>query len=300
MRVALAATTIGVLLASASPVKAAAYTFTEFDVPGAVGFTAAFGINDVGQIVGFYFDGMNVGHGFLRDPSGSFTTIDVPGAMQTSANGINNFGQIVGRPGYLLTGGSFTTIDVPGETNTSANGINSFGQIVGGTGSLISGGHGFLRDPSGSFTPIDVPGATGTEAFGINDGGQIVGTELNASGEQHGFLLTGGSFTEFDVPVAQGINNAGEIVLFGAGQSLLRDPSGSFTPIDVPGAEFTGAFGLNNLGQIVGGFTDITGEHAFLATPIAAVPEPDTLSVLTISIAGLGIMGGCAALRKPR
>jgi hypothetical protein len=80
------------------------------------------------------------------------------------------------RHGYLDTGGSFTQIDVPGAIGTEAFGINDAGQIVGrfDTGSPVSfSGHGYL-DTGGSFTQIDVPGAVITQALGINDAGQIV------------------------------------------------------------------------------------------------------------------------------
>jgi probable HAF family extracellular repeat protein len=39
-----------------------------------------------------------------------------------------------------------------------------------------------------------------------------------------------------------------------------------FTTIDVPGATFTDAAGINNAGQIVGTFSDATGTHGFLNT----------------------------------
>jgi hypothetical protein len=68
---------------------------------------SASGINDSGQIVGYY-PPMYV-HGFL-DTGGNFTTIDIPGATGTSAQGINDSGEIVGvfyEPGeisgYLAT-----------------------------------------------------------------------------------------------------------------------------------------------------------------------------------------------------
>src|SRR5215467_646140 len=69
---------------------------------------------------------------------------------------------------------SFTTIDVPGAINTQAFGINDSGQIVGFFDDAL-GGHGFVLDTGGNFTTIDVPGASSTRAFGINDSGQIVG-----------------------------------------------------------------------------------------------------------------------------
>ena len=62
-------------------------------MPGATG-TAAWGINDAGQLVGNY---QALGpHGFLYS-GGSVTTIDVPGATYTELAGINDAGKIVGR-----------------------------------------------------------------------------------------------------------------------------------------------------------------------------------------------------------
>ncbi|HLN13048.1 MAG TPA: hypothetical protein VK587_07655, partial [bacterium] len=71
--------------------------------------TGAYGINDGGQIVGYFNGaGATVGflanpstyahvHGYLRAPGGDFATVDVPNATDTHATGINNGSQIVGR-----------------------------------------------------------------------------------------------------------------------------------------------------------------------------------------------------------
>src|SRR5713101_7162818 len=73
------------------------YSFTALDVPGSSShgsLTGAYGINDSGQIVGFYFAGARR-HGFLLD-QGSYTTFDPAGSIWTEAYGINDSGQIVG------------------------------------------------------------------------------------------------------------------------------------------------------------------------------------------------------------
>ena len=62
-------------------------TLTIIDFPGGAPYTATavFGINDLGKIVGTYYDaGVR---GFLLD-RGTFTTIDFPGATGTSAQGL--------------------------------------------------------------------------------------------------------------------------------------------------------------------------------------------------------------------
>jgi hypothetical protein len=51
------------------------------------------------------------------------------------------------------------------------------------------------------------------------------------------------------------------------GRHVAQAASFTFTPIDVPGAIYTEAYGINPRGQIVGPYFDSTGEHGFLATP---------------------------------
>ena len=70
-------------------------TLITLDVPGSTS-TQAFGLNNVGQVVGAFLDGAGKTHGFLF-ANGSFRTIDDPnGIGTTTVNGINDFGNIVG------------------------------------------------------------------------------------------------------------------------------------------------------------------------------------------------------------
>ncbi len=90
---------IGGLLVAGFPADAADFTFTTLDVPGASYLgTLTFGINDAGQIVGYFYKNTGI-HGFPYS-GGRFTTIDVPGAVFATdaryARGINDAGQIVG------------------------------------------------------------------------------------------------------------------------------------------------------------------------------------------------------------
>jgi len=278
-------------LAVSSSAFATSYTFTTIDVGGQ---TQAQGINDGGQITGYFS-----GHGFLRGTDGAITTFDVPSSFSTFAFGINNAGQIVGQAqlattpsivGFLrATNGTYTTFLVPGSSTTTAHGINTTGQIVGYFND--AGAHGFLES-GGVFTTFVVPGENfgNTAARGINDPGQIVGTfnDLTLAplpwpvgNTPRGFLFSGGVFTTIDVPgasesFAYGINAAGQIVgtfvdATGA-HGFLRNTGGVFTTIDVPGATHSEAWGINATGQIVGWFNDSTGTHGYLATPVNASP----------------------------
>jgi hypothetical protein len=78
-------------LVAATPAGAVTFTFTSIDVPGATN-TFAFGINDSGQVAGFYGDippffcpgtPNAVDHGFTFDGATFTNPIDVPGALST-------------------------------------------------------------------------------------------------------------------------------------------------------------------------------------------------------------------------
>ncbi len=210
----------------------------------------------------------------------AFTTIDVPGSIETGISGINNGGQISGNfadssgreHGFVLSGGNFTTVDVPGSTATSGRGINDRGQSVGVYFDNTGRRHGYLLS-GGNFTTIDFPGAAETRAIGINNPGAIVGRYMDTGGIIHGFLFAG-SFTTIDVPgatrtIALGINDRGEVVgryRDSAGiHGFLLGSGGVFSSFDFPEATFTEGVGINNRGEIVGDYEDAAGmTHGFL------------------------------------
>jgi len=184
--------------------------FTNIDVPGAAG-SAAWGINDNGDVVGRYYDpAAGRDHGFLLH-NGTYTIIDPPGTTETFALGINNLGQIVGyyvdtagtEHGFLFSNGTYTTIDFPGSTLTNVEKTNNFGTAVGSYLDANFNEHGFQLQ-NGMFTSIDVPGAIYTEARGLNNGGQIVGGYGTTSTNEFGFELSNGSFQTINFVAATG------------------------------------------------------------------------------------------------
>ncbi len=256
---------------------AGSYDFTTFDVPFAAPFSGAVntdadGINNLGQVVGDYANAAdNIVHGYLRDPNGEFTKIDVPPSLSQNSTydfppDLNNFGVIVGRyrvfsgPNlgehcYVLIGGDF--IPIPDVTfphtpfPNACRGINDIvtpgqpvGQIVGDyRDSTFFHRHGFLLS-GGTFSSIDFPGATNTTSRRINNQGQIVGHYWLDNGPFHGFLLSGGVFSAIDFPgaietSAEDINNNGQIV----GEYVDTDnhvhgflfANGVFTTVALPG-----------------------------------------------------------------
>jgi probable HAF family extracellular repeat protein len=130
--------------------------------------TVAQGINDPGQIVGNYVDADGNRHGFLLNQAPTcnsqpcavaVTTLDVPRALLTVAEGINNDGVIAGlyvdeqrsQHGFVLSEGVYTTVDVPTVdfgTDTAVFSINAQGQIVGAYNGNDGNTHGFVGTPA--------------------------------------------------------------------------------------------------------------------------------------------------------
>lgn len=257
--------------------------YRTIQAPGARTHTYAWGINDRGLIAGGFdnpsFDGPDGrGHGAVREKSGRFVRFDVPGAISTLANKIDDRGQIVGgsndsnisvgapgTKGFLFHRGRLTTINVPGSIETQALGINNHGRVVGEYVDAAGTFHGFLWH-RGQFTTIDGPGSLGGIVTDINDRGQMVGAYIDTGGTARGFLLSKGVYTTFAAPygpitLPTDINNRGQIV-----GSTLSDPVGTeshgfvlrkgvdgpFTQIDVPGSLGTIARGIDHRGRIVG------------------------------------------------
>jgi hypothetical protein len=146
-------------------------SFTSFDVPGAgtgpgqgTGCPGCFaGLNQFGAIAGIYTDSNTVFHGFVRAPTGKFTSFDAPGAGTGNSQG---------------TG-------CPSDCPVSLNDLGAL------TGVYIDGGnvfHVYLRSPGGSIVTVEPTGSAFTFPAGINDLGVIAGYYADANGVYHGFL----------------------------------------------------------------------------------------------------------------
>ena len=283
------------------------FTYAPIVVPGGTA-TAAYGINNAGQIVGSV--DTTTGTQAFVDSGGTFTTFAAPGADQTIAMGINNSGQVVGRAsdgtnptqGFLYSGGTLTTINNPTGTGEylEASGINDGGQIVGffETSGNSTGFHGYVLRPDGTFSFLDVPDSTSTFANGINNAGQIVGRFYDSPGSlQHGFLYSGGVYSPFNGPGSMssiteitGINNAGQIVgtfYDGTTTRSFLYSNNAFSIITVPGSALTVVSGINDAGQLVGTIFTGGGPEGFVASP---VPLPTSLLLFTSGLMGLRIL----------
>ena len=150
-------------------------------------------------------------------------------------------------------------------------GINNRGQISGNYGDPSDSTHGLLQS-HGKWTTFDDPsvGTTtatppsllpGTDAVKLNDPGQIVGFYVNAKNVENGFLLSDGKFTTIDPPGA------------------ANNPRPTFTNVDQ-------VSDINDSGQIVGGYTDTSGNtHGYLLSKgrYTTLDDPNANGVFTFA-----------------
>jgi len=166
-----------------------------------------------------------------------------------------------------------TTFDYPGTGNsTLPQKINERGDIVGEFIDSNGVTRGFVRFSDGSFSaPIVDPNDTVgfTEGRGINNSRTVCGDYVGSDGNAHGFFLSGGTFTEYDVPGALstnvlGINDSADFAgTFDPGSGILQafiSVGGTLTSFSVPAAISTLAYEINNSKQLtVGYYIDSSG-----------------------------------------
>ena len=221
-------------------------------------YSVAYGINDMGQVVGESTARTSQGHAFITGPDGvGMTALGTLGSF-SRAFGINDMGQVAGVAEFstlrfhaFITGpdgADMTDLGTLGGDYSYAFGINDAGQVVGQSTTDTGLTHAFITGPAGvGMTDLGTLGGDYSVAWGINDMGQVVGESYTANGQGHAFI-TG--------PDGVGMTDLG---------SVVNPPTGF---------AFYSATAINNHGQLV--------------AMGAVVPEPEMYAMLLL---GLGLIG---------
>lgn len=248
----LVTTGLAMLVSTAMPVLAhehehehpTTYSVKSIAFPNDV-FTQLLGINNNKVIAGYHGDGQTPqtpNKGFTLVLPNKFMNKNFPNSAQTQVVGIDNRGNTGGfyvdtagvTHGFLKSEGKYLRVDAPDTQFNQILGRNDRGQAAGysstdPTGQTLQ--RAFIRQRTGSFTYLTVPAGTlNSQATGINYSRAVSGFYQTATAT-YGFLLQGNKFKT----------------------------------LSFPGATVTQALGLNNMGQVVGFYTDASDAmHGFI------------------------------------
>jgi probable HAF family extracellular repeat protein len=169
--------------------------------PAGVNWSAAYGINDSGTVVG---DGQLADgsfEGVVWNPNGSAITLGTFGGLSSQATGINNSGEVVGfasvssgyQHAFSIMDALMIDLGTLGGGSSYAYDVNNSGEIVGYSWLANGDQHAFLYyDGAMLYLNSLIPANSGwvlLQAYGINDSGQITGEGLY-NGQLSAFLMT--------------------------------------------------------------------------------------------------------------
>lgn len=238
---------------------------TTFDYPGALD-TAPSGINESGEVVGSFVNGLDQTQSFVRFADGTFSDpIVYPGAQSTYLSDLNNTGTMCGSynladgayHGFFLSGSTFTNFDLQAP-NTLLRGVNDAGNFSGTTIDQA------FVSIDGSLTMFAIPRQAIMDTYTINNLNQVVGGAVRYGQIEYSFRRDPDGKVVWPIR-ARGFANTGMFGMDDKGrmvgfvtslgaptQAVFLRPSHRFAYFAYPGAILTEFNDINNHGQICG------------------------------------------------
>jgi uncharacterized membrane protein len=244
---------IALMLPALSVSSVSAYTVQPIEFPTCVGILA---LNKQNQLLGNQCNG---GHAFVWT-DGNIMELTVPGAVETSARGFNDEGQVAGsyddgttRHGFLWNGTRFITLDPPGSIFTEAIDVNNKGHVVGYYIDESEITHNFLWTGK-KFTIIDAPeGFTITERPAINNRDHVLTHYIDDGNQFQPFIWAKDRVIDvLEFLRVQAFNDRDQVLLFSEHDIQVWQNGQVQTFNPDPNAAFLIAQDINARGQIVG------------------------------------------------
>ena len=239
------------------------------------------GLNDSGQVVGYYVNAEGRRRAFLYS-DGTMIDLGTVGGLHSSARDVNEAGQVVGDAmdanghwhAFIWdSAGGMHDLGTLGGSISQAYAINESGQVVGSS----DDGAGFRAFvySEGVMQALPTFDFARSGAFGINDLSQSVGTIIGFDGRSRAFVVDAGELIALGSPLlsesqAWKINSSGMLIgsSWGAGEfrSFLYSSGLSLDLGELADFPQTFAFGINDAGQLVGSSRNTVTRvsHAFV------------------------------------
>lgn len=153
---------------------------------GSIGHFGGFaaGMNDLGHVVGYYYDAGGTEHAFVHD--GAFRSLGLPEDVRSYAIAINANGTIIGnrivdgaRLGFAWRAGKFTDLGATANCRRDVRDINASGWITGAA--VYPNGIPYAYVDDGTLFDLGVDRDAGSEGNAINDAGMVTGGMTFAS-----------------------------------------------------------------------------------------------------------------------
>jgi probable HAF family extracellular repeat protein len=229
------------------------------------------GINDAGTVVGGAQNG-NRASAYVYS-GGETTWIDI--GISSSAYDINAQGQVAGtaemgagrfRAFIWSAGTGVQVLGTLGGRISYANALSDSGVVVGSSTTRSGYLHAYTADAFGMHD-LGTLGGNLSAAYAVNSAGTVVGYSSTVDGAMHAFVWTDGML--FDL-------------------NTLVDPASGWT--------LESAFGINELGQIVGSGRLNGVSSAYLlspAGPVVLTGRSEALAVASVPEPSTWILAGC-------
>ena len=230
-------------------------------------FSTASGINNSGQVVGYYLTVTAADeHNSSRNRAFLYSNHRISdlgtfGGAEGAATAINNSGQVVGyfsiesnpvyaaHRAFLFSAGTVVELGTLGGIRTTPADINDSGQVVGSAELPNGEPHAFLYSNGSLLDLGTLPGGRQSRAYGINNSGQVVGASDSAAGRLHAFCYSAGVMHDLN-----------RLIPADSGWVLAK------------------ASDINDAGQIAGNGIINGQEHAFLLTPVSPIPTSNKIA----------------------